>query len=121
MIRRRYLEKGTFSYIVDESAASDVDVFPVERILEKPYDILTNSVLRFESLGPGEEFTGINGCLLDGEAKQCHSAILLLVEVGAQWQLKGPSHLNVKPRCKGSWEAISDPISVKKASTESAM
>lgn len=105
---------GSSAHVIDERAASDVNVFSVERVLQEPNDVVSYGVLRCESLCPGQELSSIDSSLFHRET--IHQ--------------QGPSssacalctHLKVKPRCMGSFVFLmSDPISVKKASTESAM
>jgi hypothetical protein len=57
------------THIVDESAASDVDVFAVKRILEKSDNIMTNGVFGIETLRPSQELSSVDSRLLDREAR----------------------------------------------------
>lgn len=55
------------AYVIDQSAAPDLDVLGVEGILQKLYDVVTDGVLAVESLGPGEELSLVKCGLLNGE------------------------------------------------------
>lgn len=103
------------AHVIDQGADSDMDVFTVKSVLQKLDDVVTNGVLGIEAFCPSEQLSSVDSCLLDGETDPVSfpSAVSRLPRLTC---------LKVKPRWIGSLDAgMSDPISVKKASTESAM
>jgi hypothetical protein len=81
------------AYVVDQSAALDLDVLGVQSILEQLDDIVANRVLAVEALGPGEQSTLVECSLLDGETGS-HTN----VRCSYHTRLPGRTHLNVNPR-----------------------
>jgi len=80
----------------------------VKGVLQQSNDVVANSVLSVEAFGPSEKFTGIDGGLLNGKAYVSLERFLF--------------YLNVNPKCIGSLVFLmSEPMSVRNASTESAI
>jgi hypothetical protein len=58
------------AHIVDEGYTSDMQVFSIECILQQLYHIIADSVLGREALGPREDLTLVQSCLLDRETER---------------------------------------------------
>ena len=56
------------THIVDESATPNMDMFPIDGVLEQPHDVLSDRVLCCKPLCPSEKLAGVYGSLFDGEA-----------------------------------------------------
>jgi len=57
----------TMIHIIDQGATPDVNVFTVKSVLKELDNIVSNGILGCESLCPCQEFSGVNGSLLDWE------------------------------------------------------
>lgn len=55
------------TYVIDQSTTPDVNVFTVKSVLKELDNIVSNGILGCESLCPRQEFSGVNGSLLDWE------------------------------------------------------
>lgn len=90
-----------------------MNVFAVESVLEQLDDVVPYRVLGIEPLCPRQKLARIDSGLLDREAG---------VSLNRRELFARGTYLKVNPRCMGSLVFLmSDPMSVKKASTESAM
>lgn len=96
-----------------------MDVFSVKGVLEELDDVVSDGVFRGEALGPGQDLSRGQRSLLDREAESRMLDINPSSLPGKERQGER-AHEKVKPRWISS-PAVAVPISVKNASTDSAM
>lgn len=103
--------------VVDQRAASDMDMFAVEGVLQQFDDVITNGVGRFETLASERPRVSRDALCLSS----VRLALVHVINVPRSSAVCFTGKLKVKPRCSSSSGELVVPISRRKSSTDCAI